>query len=299
MTAGDGTIVNPGNSPGSLTTTTTAWGNGGIYEWETTAVAGVAGTDWDLWNANNLGIEGSGTFTIEVLPIDGNSNPAALAGWDPTESHEWLIGTSTNAAFTDSALLNLELDASEFVSRHDLADGSFGLYSTDANNSLYLKFTAPLLGDFDADGIWDADDLDLLAAAAQAGSTDLFFDLNNDGMVTFEIGSVGGSDSDYWLHTLFGSEYGDLNLDGVIDGADFSSLLGNFGTTSGWAAGNIDGSTAIDGADFSTLLGNFGFNNANLESLSVTVPEPSTVTLILLTFAAFTGWGRRIPYDIK
>ncbi|QDT01008.1 beta strand repeat-containing protein [Adhaeretor mobilis] len=289
LTVGDGTIVNPGNSPGSMSTTTTSWGNGGIYEWETTEVEGVAGTDWDLWNANNLGIVDSGAFTIEIKPIDGNSNPAALAGWDPTQSHEWLIGTSTNAAFTDTALLNLELDVSEFMSLHDLADGSFGLFSTDDKNSLFLKFTAPLLGDFDADGIWDADDLDLLAAAAQSGSTDVFFDLNNDGMVTFEIGS--GSDSDYWLHTLLGSEYGDLDLDGVIDGADFSTLLGNFGTTSGWAAGNIDGSTVVDGADFSTLLGNFGFTSTASLAAS-TVPEPSTLGLLLLALSVCVSSAR-------
>jgi hypothetical protein len=141
LNVGDGGIVNPGNSPGSLITTNTQWGDEGTYEWEVATLDGTSGVDWDLWHANNLDIA-NGTFTIQMMPIDANSNLSALADWDPTQDYEWLIATSTSGAFTLSALLNLELDYSAFESFHNLAGGSFGLYSMDGDNSLYLGFTA-------------------------------------------------------------------------------------------------------------------------------------------------------------
>ena len=140
LNVGDGAIVSPGNSPGSLITSNTQWGDNGTYEWELAELDGEAGMDWDLWNANNLDILSDGAFTIQIRPIDDMSNLTALADWDPTQNYSWLIATSTNAGFTDASLLNLVLDYSNFETFHDLAGGSFNLNSMDGNNSLYLDF---------------------------------------------------------------------------------------------------------------------------------------------------------------
>ncbi len=140
LNVGDGAIVSPGNSPGSLITSNTQWGDNGTYEWELAELGGEAGMDWDLWNANNLDILSDGAFTIQIRPIDDMSNLTALADWDPTQNYSWLIATSTNAGFTDASLLNLVLDYSNFETFHDLAGGSFNLKFMDGNNSLYLDF---------------------------------------------------------------------------------------------------------------------------------------------------------------
>jgi autotransporter-associated beta strand protein len=54
--------------------------------------------------------------------------------------------------------------------------------------------------------------------------------------------------------------YGDINLDGVVNGTDFSILAGNFGkgVTGGWEQGDLNGDGTINGSDFALLAGNFG-----------------------------------------
>ena len=49
---------------------------------------------------------------------------------------------------------------------------------------------------------------------------------------------------------------GDLNDDGIVDGADLSALLGAWGTSGGPA--DIDHSGLVDGADLAALLGYWG-----------------------------------------
>ena len=48
----------------------------------------------------------------------------------------------------------------------------------------------------------------------------------------------------------------DINGDGVVDGADLSTLLGAWGESGGPA--DIDGSGVVDGADLAALLGEWG-----------------------------------------
>jgi hypothetical protein len=49
---------------------------------------------------------------------------------------------------------------------------------------------------------------------------------------------------------------GDINGDGIVDGADLSTLLGAWADSGGPA--DIDGSGLVDGADLATLLGEWG-----------------------------------------
>jgi hypothetical protein len=52
---------------------------------------------------------------------------------------------------------------------------------------------------------------------------------------------------------------GDANLDGVVNGADFTILASNFGLgSSDWNDGNFLFSPTVNGSDFSALAANFG-----------------------------------------
>ncbi len=52
---------------------------------------------------------------------------------------------------------------------------------------------------------------------------------------------------------------GDANLDGTVNGSDFSILAANFGKgVTNWDQGNFLFSSAVNGADFSALAANFG-----------------------------------------
>ncbi|MCP4497536.1 MAG: hypothetical protein GY825_12240 [Phycisphaeraceae bacterium] len=48
---------------------------------------------------------------------------------------------------------------------------------------------------------------------------------------------------------------GDLNGDGVVDGADLGLLIGGWGTT---GLGDLNGDESIDGADLGLMIGAWG-----------------------------------------
>ncbi len=110
--------------------------------------------------------------------------------------------------------------------------------------------------------------------------------------------------------------YGDANLDGVVNGSDFSILAANFGTgVTNWDQGNFLFTSSVNGADFSALAGNFGqgangadasvsasdlaaldaFAAANGISLA-NVPEPASTSLVIAGLAAGLAKRRR-PSD--
>jgi hypothetical protein len=64
-------------------------------------------------------------------------------------------------------------------------------------------------------------------------------------------------------HTL----YGDANLDGTVNLADFNRLAANFGGAgTSWSQGNFNYDNATNLADFNLLAGNFG-NSAAPDAL--------------------------------
>ena len=95
-------------------------------------------------------------------------------------------------------------------------------------------------GDFNADGIVNDVDIDLLCGQMQG--VDLSFDLTNDGIVD-------RSDVTYLVRNILGTDYGDANLDGSFNSADLIKIFqagqyqDNIAGNSGWATGdwNCDG----------------------------------------------------------
>lgn len=151
LNVNSGGSVSPGNSPGTLNSASTSWNSGGTYVWEINHLGSSfndqlpAGQNpgWDLWNTNNLTAVQSG-FKIEVESLLTNNSAGALTGWDPSQAYQWLIGTSTDNAFTPTAVttLNGSLDyVTQFGADNNLAGGSFALIGGDSGNSLYLDFT--------------------------------------------------------------------------------------------------------------------------------------------------------------
>ena len=94
------------------------------------------------------------------------------------------------------------------------------------------------------DGQVDADDIDLLYEAINAGEGDAA--LNLDG-----LGGIDQADVDFLVREILQTQYGDANLDGRVDALDW--VLWNnhrFQTGTGWASADFDGSGATDGSDF-------------------------------------------------
>jgi hypothetical protein len=108
--------------------------------------------------------------------------------------------------------------------------------------------------------------------------------------------------------------YGDINLDGSVNGTDFALLAAHFGTsdTGGWEQGDLNYNGVVNGSDFALLASNFGTSAsgtaiqlpasewaaldafAAAHGLSADLPEPTSTTTLLLGAIILRRRGRPI-----
>ena len=109
-----------------------------------------------------------------------------------------------------------------------------------------------LAGDTNGDDVIDSADIDVL-----------FANFGDDPPAECDLDGDGDADIDdvaYLLHHILGTEFGDINLDGYVDGTDLAILKANFGAAgAGWAGGDFNGDAGVNGADLATLRTHFGF----------------------------------------
>jgi autotransporter-associated beta strand protein len=113
---------------------------------------------------------------------------------------------------------------------------------------------------------------------------------------------------------------GDANLDGVVDGEDFTILVSNLGKSvstsggiagSGWDKGDFDYDGVVTGNDWTALVANIGKSDSGADvalpasdyaaidafaaanGLMADVPEPATGSMLLMTAAAILTRRRR------
>lgn len=146
-------------------------------------------------------------------------------------------------------------------------------------------------GDVNGSGALDAGDIDSVANALRAGSTDSKYDLNKDGSVT-------ALDHTYLIESLFKSYVGDSNLDKEFNSADFITVfqVGEYEDTaadnSTWAEGDWNGDADFDSSDFVAAFQAGGYEAGPRPAVSA-VPEPSSVALLSLAGLAITSLRRR------
>lgn len=172
---------------------------------------------------------------------------------------------------------------------NDFADASWGEWGEDTRVSSYRTFLIDatnglvrwvgVAGDFDQDGRLMVSDVDLLSQQIRSGIQDAAFDLTQDGRVDLR-------DHDSWVKQLRKTYFGDANLDGSFDGADFVNVIQTgqyedaveFNST--WATGDWNG----DG-DFTTsdLVG--AFQDGGYEkrpcSCVAEIPEPTSIVMLI------------------
>ncbi len=86
---------------------------------------------------------------------------------------------------------------------------------------------------------------------------------------------------------------GDANLDGVVNGTDFSILAANFGLgTTNWDQGNFLYGTTVNGSDFAALAANFGQGDSGGSSVT------SGDRAALEAFAAANGLLADVPEPV-
>ena len=125
---------------------------------------------------------------------------------------------------------------------------------------------------FDAQEV--AQTLDLAAVAGQMILLTLTGDLM-DG-TPFEGGD--------WAWVLYP---GDGNLDGGVEGADYTVWADHYGQAGGWAEGDYNGDGWVDGADFTLWADYFGATGGiSFKASGTLIPEPATLAMLAAGAAA-------------
>jgi hypothetical protein len=136
----------------------------------------------------------------------------------------------------------------------------------------------PLGDDSLPDDLVNVADIDALLGAVRGNSSDYLFDLNNDELIA--AGDVST------LFGILGTQYGDANLDGVVNAADLATWQANYGSVGGWANGDFDGSGKVDGRDF-LIWQRYAGIGESLVAVNA-VPEPSSI-LLAVSFVFTVG----------
>jgi hypothetical protein len=155
-----------------------------------------------------------------------------------------------------------------------------GVSATVQNGSITIPITR---GDYNGNQQFDVADIDALAAAIRAASTDRTrYDLNGDQ-------SVDRSDHRFWVERYAHVYFGDANFDGRFGTSDLvqvfvaghyeDSLAGN----ATWATGDWNGDGEFSTSDLVEALAGGGYEQGSRAAVAV-VPEPATVLLLIL------GW---------
>jgi len=135
-------------------------------------------------------------------------------------------------------------------------------------------------GDFNLNGVLDADDIDLLTLEVIAGNHSPEFDLNEDDLVD-------AVDRQVWVNELALTFWGDSNLDGQFDSDDLIGVLqfaeyeDDVAGNSTWAEGDWNGDLDFDTQDL--ILGlQTGAYEMGTRGVAVMVPEPRSLLLCVI-----------------
>lgn len=130
--------------------------------------------------------------------------------------------------------------------------------------------------DYNGNGEYDVEDLDLMAQYIADGSD--AGDVDGDGDTDFD-------DRKMWVDTLQGSYIGDSNFDGVFNSGDLVTVFtpGKYesGEAAGYAEGDWNGDQLFNSGDLVSAFGAGGYDQPP-RAATAAVPEPASFGLLLL-----------------
>ena len=130
VTLNTGSLLNPGNSPGTLTASSSIWNSGATYNWEIDNATGTAGTNWDLFSvvdALDLSALSSTTqmnLVLESLSIANFSTSTAYDNWVIAQAGSF-IGTGLADGTDVTSLFNINTVAFNGGAASNLPNGGF------------------------------------------------------------------------------------------------------------------------------------------------------------------------------
>ncbi len=162
----------------------------------------------------------------------------------------------------------------------------------DAGAAYLFELPPTVEGDFNRDGRIDVIDIDLLTDATRGKIHPGGFDLNGDERVD-------QSDRTVWVEQIANTFFGDSNLDGEFDTADFVLVLqggvyeDGVADNARWDTGDWDGNGEFDTSDLVLVLQGGAYERGPRLTARAMVPEPGSMGLVLFAAATLVGFLRR------
>ncbi len=274
-------------------------GAGGFYDVPTTT---------DTYPDKRTPVAGTNTANIDVAIVMGNTDALLPVGtfvnttspygaFDMAGNvNEWIGDSYIRDDWGFNSLAMGNAFAQPLGSHAAWSSKSGGL----ANQNDYrrgFRLAAPASafapGDVNENGVIDADDIDLMGEYIRTGiaPTAANYDLSDDGMNGGTDGNINIKDMDYLVRYLvetsavdgdgnliFGTQYGDFNLDGEIELGDLTRLGTYYGVGDTWAEGNANPhlDELIELGDLTMLGTYYGASNGGVDA----IPEPMTMSLL-------------------
>ncbi len=183
-------------------------------------------------------------------------------------------------------------------------EGGVGIYNNPTGDSIvgfrYVRVAnmpiGDASGDFDTDGNFTCDDIDLLYAEAAAETHGYQFDINNDALVNEK-------DITRWLEAAGDAngfteaiQLGDSNLDGRVNAMDLNALGINWQSSDAvsWCQGDFNRDLHVDAADLNQLALNWQNDITTAAATAAPIPEPSTAILSVFAVAAMACFRQRL-----
>jgi hypothetical protein len=173
----------------------------------------------------------------------------------------------------------------------DFGDGANTIVDPTTWNTVTLQGAVAQPGDFNANGLLDGADVDGLSADIHAGLNSAQFDLNSDS-------KVDRADLTIWVEQLKKTWFGDANLDGQFNSADFVAVFqageyeDSLNTNSRWATGDWNADREFNSSDFVGAFQGGGYEKGPRASVKA-VPEPAAALPSLVGLWGIVIWRRK------
>ncbi len=240
-----------------------------------------------------------GGVDVGALPVQGgqdNQIGVTRSGQMAFQWHQVRVDVRDESVefFVDDLLIardkNADIDGNMFIGLADYFSSESDVPKWHFSVIDNLLVVTPERGDFDRNGLLDAADIDLLSAEVRAGNNRPEFDLDGDG-------NVDEADRTVWVNELRSTYFGDANLDGEFNTADFLAVFqaGEYEDAidgnSSWATGDWNGDSEFESGDFVTAFRSGGFEKGPRQAVGA-VPEPSGPLTLLNMLVALGGFPR-------
>ena len=256
-------------------------------------VVGATGGAFDTstFNSTLTGtITGTGNFTkggIGVLTTNGIKTGLVV------NAGTFAVAQGRNEATKLSDVTNLSVTPGAAIDLND-NDLIYNYSNGGTASTAKLGQVQQLLAGGYAGGSWTGTGITSSVAAANASSTHKtalgYAEASTTGQSTFD-----GVTTDNDMILVRYTYYGDTNLDGIVNTADFNNLAAHYNQTgANWVEGDFNYDGVVNAEDFALLAANYGATPISAPpALGTLVPEPMSLSALGLCAAMLASRRRR------